>query len=148
MNPERILLRLGRLAATLVGSRDSATVKAARRARGSLAMVRSAVRDDVDTHLLVAALLEAMIILQALDTRARTRGDRRRSHALAQVRPAPVRRITDAQIAAALEETGGHVRAAARLLDVAPSTVSRRTNAHRDSPQRLAGLLPTNRRAT
>ena len=108
-------------------------------------MVRHAASEDLDTRLLIAALLEAMVIMQTLEGRASARGDRRRARALAKVAPRPNCRVSDSEIGAALEGAGGSIRAAARALGIAPSTISRRRVACRDGAQHSPQLLSAKR---
>lgn len=143
MNPERILQRLGKRAAILVASRAPEVAKAARRARGAAAAARSAVLDDADLRLVVTAALEAVIIVSALESRDRRRGDRRRAQSLDARRAAAPRKVSDAEIMAALVQTGGHARRAAAILQVAPSTITRRRVAVCDSTQHLPADVPS-----
>ena len=143
MNPERILLRLGQRAAKLTASRSPAVARAAKRARAATATVRHAVRVDVDARLLVAAALEAMVILQALESRDRRRRDRKRGRRLASVAHVPARKASDADIERELAAAGGRVRRAARALGVAPSTITRRNVAQRDATQHPVPYVST-----
>lgn len=126
MNPDRFLLRLGQRAARLTGSRSPPVAKAARRARGAAASARHAIATDADLRLVVAAVIEALLIVDALETRLQRRGNRLRARHLAALATNVERKFSDAAIAQALADSGGNLRQAARALGASPSTVSRR----------------------
>lgn len=126
MRVKGILQRRFRRARELMSSRDAAEARAARRALGALAIVQRGWDERGELRPYIEALMRATVILDALEHRDRRAADRRRALQLARSRPAPVAKVSDAEIAAALDAMNGNARRAAEVLNVNPSTVSRR----------------------
>lgn len=127
MNADRTLLALAKLA----GSHAVAGSAAARRARAKLAMVRQLAGSDAGIALAVARTAEALAVLHVLEHRGERALRRKRCQQLAEVRRPARRSFSDAQLLEALRSTGGSRRQAARLLEVQPSTITRRLAALR-----------------